>query len=112
MSEATKCDDTVYRYGESVGYFQMTGAEAEALCRAKTAETGDLYDWHRCGGTAHIKVLRRNRELHDGQWYWVRYEGLGQTYEAPALYRGDSEAFYSVEFSGIPARQVLVLKEV
>ena len=50
--------------------------------------------------------------LHDdGKWYWVRYEGLGRTYEAPALYRESAKAFYSVEFSGIPARQVEVLCE-
>jgi len=50
--------------------------------------------------------------LHDdGKWYWVRYEGLGKTYEAPALYRESAKAFYSVEFSGIPARQVEVLCE-
>lgn len=45
----------------------------------------------------------------DGRWYWVRYEGLGQTYEAPALYRDDAQAFYSYEFSGVPAREVIVL---
>ena len=47
----------------------------------------------------------------DGKWYWVRYEGLGKTYEAPALYRESAKAFYSVEFSGIPAQQVKVLCE-
>lgn len=47
----------------------------------------------------------------DGRWYWVRYEGLGKTYEAPAIYRADAKAFYSVEFSGIPEHRVLVLKE-
>ena len=50
-------------------------------------------------------------ELTDSRWYWVRYEGLDKTYEAPAMYRSDAKAFYSVEFSGIPTRQVLVLKE-
>ena len=50
-------------------------------------------------------------ELVHGKWYWVRYEGLGRTYEAPAMYRDDAKAFYSVEFSGIPTRQVVVLRE-
>ena len=45
----------------------------------------------------------------DGKWYLVRYEGLGKTYEAPALYRDAPKAFYSVEFSGIPTFQVEVL---
>jgi len=47
----------------------------------------------------------------DGKWYWVKYEGLGKTYEAPAMYRADAKAFYSVEFSGVPEHSVLVLKE-
>ena len=47
----------------------------------------------------------------DGKWYWVRYEGLGKTYEAPALYQEKAKAFYSIEFSGIPARQVEVISE-
>lgn len=50
-------------------------------------------------------------ELEDGRWYWVRYEGLGQTYEAPALFRADAKAFYSYEFSGVPARKVHVIGE-
>lgn len=111
MSDTTKCNDAVYRFGESVGFYDMTSAEAEEFCKTKSAETGDLYDWHRFAGAASIKVLRRNRELTDGKWYWVQYEGLGKTYEAPAIYREDAKAFYSVEFSGITAREVLVLKE-
>jgi hypothetical protein len=47
----------------------------------------------------------------DGKWYWVRYDGLGKTYEAPALYRESAKAFYSVEFSGIPTRQVEMICE-
>ena len=50
-------------------------------------------------------------DLQDGVWYWVRYEGLGQTYEAPAVYKADADAFYSHEFSGIPARQIDVIKK-
>lgn len=56
-------------------------------------------------------ISTHNREMHDGKWYWVRYEGIGKTYEAPAIYRAGAKAFYSVEFSGIPTHQVLVLKE-
>ena len=111
MSDSSKCNDAVYRFGESVGYFDMTSAQAEEFCKAKSEETGDLYDWHRFAGAASVKVLRRNRELDDSKWYWVQYEGLGHTYEAPAMYRAEAKAFYSVEFSGIPANQALVLKE-
>ena len=111
MSDSSKCNDAVYRYGQDIGMFDMTNDEAEALCKAKTAETGDLYDWHRFAGRACVKVLRRNTELADGKWYWVQYEGLGKTYEAPAMYMAAPNAFYSFEFSGIPAREVLVLKE-
>lgn len=111
MSDSSKCNDTVYRHGEHVGYFDMTHEEAEAFCRAKSEETGDLYDWHRFAGKASVKVIRRTPELADDKWYWVQYQGLGKTYEAPAIYRSEANAFYSVEFSGIPAREVLVLKE-
>ena len=111
MSDSSTCNDAVYRYGHAIGMFDMTNDEAEAFCKAKTAETGDLHDWHRFAGRACVKVIRRNTELADGKWYWVQYEGLGQTYEAPAMYRAEAKAFYSVEFSGIPSNQALVLKE-
>ena len=47
----------------------------------------------------------------DGNWYWVKYEGLGKTYTAPAMYRADAKAFYSVEFSGVPEKEVVVLRK-
>ena len=47
----------------------------------------------------------------DGNWYWVKYEGLGKTYTAPAMYRADAKAFYSVEFSGIPEKEVVMLRK-
>lgn len=48
--------------------------------------------------------------LTNGAWYWVRYESLNGPIEAPAQYRADAEAFYSAEFSGIPTREVTVLR--
>lgn len=112
MANAAECNEAVFRHGEALGFFYMTSEQAEAFCQGKTKETGDLYDWHRAAGWACVKVLlKKSRVLDDGQWYWVQYEGLGKTYEAPAIYRADAKAFYSVEFSGIPAHQVLVLKE-
>lgn len=51
------------------------------------------------------------KPLTDGKWYWVRYEGLDKTYEAPALYKESAKAFYSVEFSGIPVYQIEVIFE-
>ena len=63
-----------------------------------------------CSAIDYLMTLReRNRELQDRTWYWVWYEGLDATYEAPAMYRADAKAFYSVEFSGVPASEVLVL---
>jgi hypothetical protein len=46
----------------------------------------------------------------DGTWYWVEYAGLGRTYNAPAMYKADADCFYSYEFSGIPRRQLTVLR--
>lgn len=51
------------------------------------------------------------KPITDGNWYWVKYEGLGKTYTAPAMYRADAKAFYSVEFSGIPKKEVVVLRK-
>jgi len=47
--------------------------------------------------------------LQDGRWYWVRYEGFGKTYEAPAMYKANAKAFYSHQFSGIQVHEVQVL---
>lgn len=51
-------------------------------------------------------------ELEDGKWYLVRYEVLGTTYRAPALFKGNVGCFYSYEFTGIPARQLEVVREI
>lgn len=49
--------------------------------------------------------------LVDGFWYWVRYDvGFGlEPIEAPARYQANVDCFYSWEFSGIPARELVVL---
>jgi len=44
--------------------------------------------------------------LENEKWYWVRYVGINKAYEAPALYREGSKAFYSLQFSGIPVREI------
>ena len=49
--------------------------------------------------------------LADRHWYWVEYEGLNETYNAPAMYLDNVDCFYSYEFSGIPRRQLKVLRE-
>lgn len=51
-------------------------------------------------------------EFTDGAWYLVKYEGIGKTYRAPAIYRKESDSFDSVEFSGVPFSEVDVLSEV
>lgn len=47
--------------------------------------------------------------LVDGAWYWVSYEGLAQTYTAPARYKAEVDCWYSHDFAGVPSRQVTVL---
>jgi len=58
--------------------------------------------------------MDKNKQMREaptnGAWCWVRYESLNGPIEAPAQYRADAEAFYSVEFSGVPAREVIVLR--
>lgn len=51
-------------------------------------------------------------ELVDRAWYWVRYEGITQTHEAPAMYKKDANAFYSLSFSGIPEPEIVVIREL
>ena len=51
-------------------------------------------------------------DLVNEKWYWVSYEGIGRTYEAPAIYKSDVDCFYSYEFAGIPAKHLTVLREV
>lgn len=48
----------------------------------------------------------------DGAWYWVEKEGwIGDPPTiAPALYKAQSDAWYSFAFSGIPTREVKVLE--
>jgi hypothetical protein len=51
--------------------------------------------------------------LKDSSWYLVRYELLsGDNATAPAMYKHDAKAFYSYLFSGIPVRQVTVIREI
>jgi len=48
--------------------------------------------------------------LEDKCWYWVDYRSFGEVLTAPAQYRADVDCFYSSAFSGIPAREVEVLR--
>ena len=51
-------------------------------------------------------------ELLNRLWYWVEYEGIGRTYQAPAMYIKDCDCFYSYEFSGIPTRQLKAISAI
>lgn len=99
--ERKRLDDKYHpaRHGRSLLGLGKTEAEAwAAAVRSIERQEG-------------IQLLTvHSSQLANGKWYWVRYEGMGKTYEAPAMYRSEANAFYSVEFSGIPARQVLVLR--
>lgn len=53
-------------------------------------------------------------EYLDRGWYWVEKEtwGDGKTVIAPAMYKAECEAWYSVEFSGLSTRYLKVLEPV
>ncbi len=51
-------------------------------------------------------------ELKDSHWYVVRYEVLGSVFRAPAMYKENVDAFYSYEFTGVPTRQLDVIREI
>lgn len=59
---------------------------------------------------ARYLLTRKAEELHDGQWYWVRVEYPGETFETPAQYCAVTGCFYSRRFVGMPAREVTVLR--
>lgn len=48
--------------------------------------------------------------LKDGVWYWVALHGFGEQVTAPAMYRANVDCFYSYEFSGIPRRELTLLR--
>lgn len=91
----------------TIGYNRASRLMDAMIERGVIARTSSVED-----GVVYTVLREPSAELEDGKWYLVRYEGLGKTYEAPALYRASAEAFYSVEFSGIPTREVEVLKVV
>jgi hypothetical protein len=51
------CNDDVYKYGESLGFHDMSKEKAEEYCKQQTEATGRLHDWHYVGGRVHIKAL-------------------------------------------------------
>lgn len=52
-----KCNADVFTHGVSMGVFGMTKQQAEAYCKAETARTGRLHDWHYVAGRVHVKTL-------------------------------------------------------
>lgn len=53
-----ECNQDVFERGVSLGFFDMSKEEAEALCKSETIRTGCLHDWHYVGGRVHMKMLR------------------------------------------------------
>ena len=53
-------------------------------------------------------------ELKDSHWYVVEYDVFGSApvLRAPAMYKKNCDAFYSYEFTGIPTRQLEVIREI
>lgn len=51
------CDADVYKYGRSIGLFDMKKTEAEEACKKLTESTGFKHDWHFVAGRVNIKVL-------------------------------------------------------
>lgn len=57
MSDLDQCNRDVYERGEVVGVLDIPKEEAEALCKKKSEETGDRYDWHYSGGRVIVLCL-------------------------------------------------------
>ena len=54
-----QCNEDVFKYGESVGIFDMDKEEANAKCAEMTDITDFIYDWHYAMGRVHVKRLRK-----------------------------------------------------
>ncbi|QOC57954.1 hypothetical protein phiK7B1_099 [Pseudomonas phage phiK7B1] len=67
-----KCNEDIYKHGESVGLMDVSKTEAEAHCQRATAEskTHD-YDWHYVAGRVHVKRLPKNWGKAEGHGEWA-----------------------------------------
>lgn len=54
-----KMNEDVFKYGDSVGFFDRPKAEMEQYCKEMTENSAYTYDWHYVGGRAHVKRLRK-----------------------------------------------------
>ena len=61
----------------------------------------------------HTDQSRTESAYQDRGWYWIEREGWAyETIIAPAMYKAECDAWYSVEFSGSPTREVKVLEPI
>ena len=56
MSTET-CEDDIFKYGESLGMFDMPKEQAEQYCKDETERTGYQHDWHYVAGRVHVLAL-------------------------------------------------------
>ena len=54
---SSKCDDDVFKNGQSVCLVDIPKEVAENICRGLSAVTGCKIDWYYAGGWVHIKAI-------------------------------------------------------
>lgn len=52
-----RCDDEVFKKGQSLAALDARSTDAEAWVREVAAKSGQRVDWHYSGGIAHVLVL-------------------------------------------------------
>ncbi|RQT26129.1 hypothetical protein [Burkholderia contaminans] len=57
MLSPDECEQDVYRFGRSIGLFDIPKETANAICAQITAVTGTRVDWHYIAGRVHMKAL-------------------------------------------------------
>lgn len=67
MVLADICNQEVFDHGVSLGFFDMSKADANAMCERLTEETGRQHDWHYIAGRVHVKALPEGHE-EKGVW--------------------------------------------
>ena len=61
---AEKCNNLIYKYGDTIVANNMSKEEAEKACKDATRDSSEFdYDWHFAGGRTIVKRLAKNFDI-------------------------------------------------
>lgn len=95
----------VFEHGTSIGTFDMSKAEAEALCKQRTEETGLVHDWHYSGGRVHVMYLPKEfYELKYLRWFYEKSQNFLGSSRGDGVMQALKEQYLQEVRLPIPAR--------